>query len=149
MTMFHVFQVSSVWWSNPGEKWIVYGWVVLFLSRARPIYSDWHDVFCVELGLRTVIIHSLVLNWIHFYIPSVYLVVLAIWDVCSRSMKAWCHIPCKHFPDKPKTQILGTSPYDQHHQLYFHRWSELCNLGWMNSFHLLLRCFLWWARSQK
>ena len=25
----------------------------------------------------------------------------------SRSIRAWCHIPCKHHPDRQKTQMVG------------------------------------------
>ena len=42
----------------------------------------------------------------NFYIPSACLAVPAIRDVCSRSMRAQCHIPCKHHPKRPKTQIV-------------------------------------------
>ena len=48
--------------------------------------------------------------WVKFYVPSPRLAVLAIWDVYnSRSMRVWCHIPCKPHPDQPKTQVGWSS----------------------------------------
>ncbi len=45
------------------------------------------------------------LTWVKLHILSACLVVPAIWGESFRSMRAWCHIPCKHHPHRPKTKV--------------------------------------------
>ena len=59
-------------------------------------------LFC---GIHCMVVSTFVR--VMFYIPSICLVALAIWDMCFRSVRVWCHIPCKHHPDRPKNTTGG------------------------------------------
>ena len=55
---------------------------------------------------------------------SEHLTVLAMGDRCSTSIRLWCHIPCKHCPNRPKTH------------------DTVCNVMWLSCD--VMYCEVWW-----
>ncbi len=72
------------------------------------------------------------IDWARFYVLYACPVVLAIWDMYSRSKRGWCHIPCKQSKQN-KHQYMCTQVHTimhahthKHTHTHTHTHADMC-----------------------